>query len=160
MYIPSYPEGGVDLSALKKELLGADTDKGIRQGKGGDGSGRVAAVCLTHVPTNGGTVNDASAVAQCIRSTLGAPEVGGPLFVLDACQSVGQMELNVETLGCDIMAGTSRKWLRGPRGVGFLYVRAPLLDKGLPCFGWFSPSNCLLSHTEEYCGLALSWWWH
>jgi selenocysteine lyase/cysteine desulfurase len=51
------------------------------------------------------------------------------MFVLDACQSVGQMPLDVQSLGCDVLAGTGRKFLRGPRGTAFLYVRAAVLER-------------------------------
>ncbi|GMI07923.1 hypothetical protein TrRE_jg7949, partial [Triparma retinervis] len=78
---------------------------------------RVAAVVLTHAPTNGGLINNAEGIGEMIKK-LKDP----PLFLLDACQTVGQVELDVVKLKVDLMAGTSRKWLRGPRGVGFLYV--------------------------------------
>ena len=83
---------------------------------------RVKLLALTHVPTNGGLVNPAAAVGRV------AQEAGIP-FLLDACQSTGQMPLDVDALGADILSGTSRKFLRGPRGVGFLYVRHTLLDR-------------------------------
>ena len=83
---------------------------------------RVKVIALTHVPTNGGLVNPAAAVGR-------AAQAAGIPFLLDACQSAGQMPLDVDALGADILSGTSRKFLRGPRGVGFLYVRHTLLDR-------------------------------
>ncbi len=88
---------------------------------------RVKVVAVTHVPTNGGLVNPASAVGAALRGT-------GVLYMLDACQSVGQMPLDVDELGCDVLTGTSRKFLRGPRGVGFLYTRRSILEQLEPPF--------------------------
>ncbi len=108
--IPSDSVGQIDLVALEAALAGPD---------------EVALVSLAWIPTNGGLVNPAAAVGALTRSA-GVP------YLLDACQAVGQLVIDVETIGCDFLSGTGRKYLRGPRGTGFLYARESILDRVAP----------------------------
>jgi cysteine desulfurase/selenocysteine lyase len=111
--------GQISVADLRRRLE-------ARGGENGH-SGPVRLIALTHVPTQGGLVNPAEEVGA-VAAQAGVP------FLLDACQSAGQMPLDVDRLGCDMLSGTGRKFLRGPRGTGFLYVRRSMLDRLEPPF--------------------------
>jgi selenocysteine lyase/cysteine desulfurase len=101
---PNDPTGVVDLEALEGML-----------------DERVRLVSLVHVPGNSGQVAPVREVVELAHRV-------GALVLLDACQSVGQLAVDVEDLGVDALSAAGRKWLRGPRGTGFLYVRREALD--------------------------------
>lgn len=109
--IPSDDAGAIDLDAMRSMI--AD-----------DSKGEVKLVSITWIPTNGGLVNPAAAVGEIAKQH-------GITYLVDACQAVGQMPIDVGELNCDFLSATGRKFLRGPRGTGFLYVRESWLDAGI-----------------------------
>jgi len=103
--VPPDATGQLDVGALRKRL-----------------DARVRLIAMAHMPTNGGLVQPAEAVGEVAREA-------GVFFLLDATQTVGQIPLDVRRLGCHALAGTSRKYLRGPRGVGFLWVARDWIER-------------------------------
>ncbi|MFI6542888.1 N-methyl-L-tryptophan oxidase [Streptomyces prunicolor] len=107
--LPNGPDGAVDLEALEAALR----------------AGPAALVTAAHVPTSSGLVEPVAAIGV-LAGAHGVP------FLLDATQSLGQLPVDMGAIGCDLLIGTGRKFLRGPRGTGLLAVRRPLLDRLAP----------------------------
>lgn len=85
---------------------------------------RPVLVAVTHMPTNSGLVQPVAAIGELCRHTE-------TWYLVDACQAVGQTVVDVQAIGCDFLNATGRKFLRGPRGSGFLYVSDRALQAGL-----------------------------
>ncbi len=108
--VPNDASGQVSLDALRTAL-----DQPVK------------AVFIAHMPTNGGLVQPAEEIGAIVRERQ--PKAW---YVLDACQTAGQLPLDVERLQCDVLSATSRKYLRGPRGAGFVYVRRSRIESMEP----------------------------
>jgi selenocysteine lyase/cysteine desulfurase len=101
------PEGGVDAASVREVASHP----------------RCRVVHVSWVPTHSGLVQDVESVGA-VCEELGVP------FLVDACQAVGQMPIDIERVKCDYLAVTARKFLRGPRGIGFLYASDRALSRG------------------------------
>ncbi|WP_420336703.1 aminotransferase class V-fold PLP-dependent enzyme [Roseibium sp.] len=117
--------GQIDLAALKAAI-----------------TPKTRLVALTHIPTFSGLINPAEDVGEIARSAK-------LLYLLDACQSAGQIPLNIGDIGCHMLSGTGRKYLRGPRGTGFLYVSDDVLDQIEPPFIDLQSANWLDDNSYE-----------
>lgn len=103
--IPNDADGALDVQALENAI-----------------DDRVKLISISHIPTGGGLINPAEAVGKIAKSAA-IP------YLLDTCQSMGQLDLDMNAIGCDMACGTGRKFLRGPRGTGLLYVRDEWIEK-------------------------------
>jgi selenocysteine lyase/cysteine desulfurase len=114
VHIKNAQTGGVDLKDLEHKLFHFQP----------------RLLAITHIPTNSGLVQPVREIGE-IYSRYEALHEGKTWYILDACQSIGQMKLDVKILKCDFLSVTLRKFLRGPRGTGFLYISDKALNFGL-----------------------------
>jgi cysteine desulfurase / selenocysteine lyase len=103
--IPNELDGTISLTKLKNSL-----DKNVKL------------VAITHIPAQRGIINPITEIGQIVRQS-------NAFYLVDACQSVGHIEIDVNKIGCDALTATGRKWLRGPRGSGFFFLREKWISK-------------------------------
>lgn len=108
--IPCDAEGDLDLDWLRANM-GHD----------------VGLVSVVHVPSCCGIINPVEDIGQVVQGT-------SAVYIVDACQAVGQVPIDIEAIGCDALTGAGRKFLCGPRGTGFAYVSPALREKLRPGF--------------------------
>ncbi|MBI3503744.1 MAG: aminotransferase class V-fold PLP-dependent enzyme [Proteobacteria bacterium] len=108
--IPCNADGSADAAALDRMI-----------------DPRVRLICLTWLPANGGLINDAAAIGR-VANRHGIP------YFIDAGQALGQIPVDVRAIGCDMLKGAARKFLRGPRGTALLYVRKSMLARMQPAY--------------------------
>jgi cysteine desulfurase / selenocysteine lyase len=102
--IPNDAEGNFSLQALEEAI-----------------TAQTRLIAITHIASTAGAVVPVSEIGKIARKH-------NILYLVDGCQTVGQIPVNVKEIGCDILSATGRKYLRGPRGTGFLYVRKEIQD--------------------------------
>ncbi len=129
--VPDVPSGEIDVEALEAMVCESETKL----------------ITLNHMPTNGGLVNPVAEVGS-IAAAHGVP------FLLDACQTVGQIPIDVSEIACDMLTATSRKYLRGPRGVGFLYVRGDFIERLESVFVELQSVSVILPDRYDLVGSA------
>ncbi|WP_165949661.1 aminotransferase class V-fold PLP-dependent enzyme [Micromonospora sp. KC207] len=109
LVLPSGSDGAVDLDRLGRMLTGGPRD----------------IVCVAQVPTSSGLVEPVRDIGALTRRS-------GAAYLLDATQSVGQLRIDVDEIGCDALVTTGRKFLRAPRGTGFAYMRSDFFERLTP----------------------------
>ena len=131
-FIPDDESGCVDIDALASML-----------------DDRVALVAITHCPSQNALINDVSAIGDLLRDS-------DAWYLVDACQAAGQVPLDVTTIGADFLSATGRKFLRGPRGTGFLYASDRALSElepfplDLHSATWLSHGYAVRSGAQRY----------
>jgi selenocysteine lyase/cysteine desulfurase len=126
--LPADAEGSVILQDLKKVLSGRPP----------------ALVAITHAAAHSGSVNPVREIGEMVKTV-------GSFYLIDACQSLGQMPISVDSFRCDALTATGRKWLRGPRGTGFLYVRNGISELIDPVTSDLVTTDYLIEPDAETC---------
>jgi cysteine desulfurase / selenocysteine lyase len=74
-------------------------------------------IAISHAVAHGSIINPVEEIGKLAKKY-------GAYYIVDGCQTVGQIKVDVQSIQCDAYMTTGRKWLCGPRGTGFLYVKS------------------------------------
>ena len=107
LHADDLPEGGIDPESVR-DILRRE---------------KCRVVHVSWIPTHSGTIQDVTAIGE-------ACEEAGVTYMVDACQAIGQLPIDVERIRCDYLSVTARKFLRGPRGIGFMFASDRALTRG------------------------------
>ncbi len=102
--IPNNEDGDFSLSTLEEMI-----------------SSKTKLIAVTHIASSAGGILPLAEIGQIARKH-------NILYLVDACQSIGHLPIDVKEINCDMLSVTGRKYLRAPRGTGFLYVRSSVQD--------------------------------
>ncbi len=122
-YLHLKEQKGIEIRIFKHELNGSFDLNAFEKLI----DNKVKLIAITHIPTSNGIIAPAEEIGKLAKKYQ-------VLFMVDACQSIGQIPFDVEKIGCDFATATSRKYLRGGRGLGFLYVRQSVIEQLEPVF--------------------------
>jgi selenocysteine lyase/cysteine desulfurase len=107
LHADDLPEGGVDPDSVR-DILRRE---------------KCRVVHVSWIPTHSGTIQDVATIGEACNEA-------GVTYIVDACQAIGQLPIDVEKIGCDYLSVTARKFLRGPRGIGFMFASDRALERG------------------------------
>ncbi|PST83662.1 aminotransferase V [Pedobacter yulinensis] len=133
--LASAKEAGIKINVISNDALGNFSLEKLEKAI----TAKTKLIAVTHVSSSGGSILPAEQIGEIA-------EKHGILYLLDACQSAGQLPLDVKRIKCDMLSATGRKYLRAPRGTGFLFVKKASQDKVKPVLlDFFGAGNVSLS---------------
>ena len=94
-------------------------------------------ICVCHIASQSGNIQNVEEICKVSKKLNNKI-----IFLLDACQSIGHIKIDVKKINCDVMVGSGRKYLRGPRGTGFMYIKDSIKKNIRPSI--FDSRSCVL----------------
>ena len=112
---------GIEIKVIPNDDYGNFSIKALEQAI----AAKTKLIAITHIPSTSGSMVPIAEIGKIARKH-------NILYLVDACQSAGHIPVDVKEIGCDMLSVTGRKYLRAPRGTGFLYVRKEIQNRLKP----------------------------